>query len=618
MEIIVTITNMRYFLLLVPLAFVASTLAQPPGYFPPPSSVNYHSDTLTIYPPDSLPGDPAVLLGYNVYVDSLFYDNVQVASQNDTADYVFDITTLMPGNREFCAKAVYNSWISEPACDTGKITYGYELPFFEDWSSGDFETNQWTVSSDHWTINTANGNPSPEARFSGTPGLQDYSEVLESFAFRGDSLIIGSIFVEYDISLVSINSTGYESLAVQIYDWTTGNWHTTQIFNNQNGSFEWRNKWFRLLIGKVFKIRFVVSGVISSDIGCWSIDNIHVYRDCIGAMNLYIEENYDYNKLTWEPPQGCWGSDWIHWDDGENYDAIGTGDVVEFDVAARWTPSQLVNYDGYIISKVSFFPNETESDYTIRIWNDTNASVLLYEQTVQDPIMYEWNEISLTDTVLVDRSKELWIGYHINTQTGYPAGCDDGPAINGFGNMMFYQGEWSTLLEINQDLDYNWNIQAFFLQPEDHDFSYNIYRESNSGGFEFYDNCDHWQYYDSGIVLSDFYCYQVTMLWTKGGDTCESDPTNTACETLLLRLNDNILPSEIKIFPNPAGESINIESSDKIFSTRIYNLMGEKIREINLDDSYYQIDVTSLSNGIYFFEIETQSRTVTRKIIINH
>ena len=40
----------------------------------------------------------------------------------------------------------------------------------------------------------------------------------------------------------------------------------------------------------------------------------------------------------------------------------------------------------------------------------------------------------------------LWIGYHVQALTGYPAGTDEGPAIDGYGNMMFWEGHWQTLL----------------------------------------------------------------------------------------------------------------------------------------------------------------------------
>ncbi len=39
---------------------------------------------------------------------------------------------------------------------------------------------------------------------------------------------------------------------------------------------------------------------------------------------------------------------------------------------------------------------------------------------------------------------------------------DDGPAIDGYGNMMNFGG-WQTLLQLNPDLDYNWNISAHVM-----------------------------------------------------------------------------------------------------------------------------------------------------------
>ena len=39
---------------------------------------------------------------------------------------------------------------------------------------------------------------------------------------------------------------------------------------------------------------------------------------------------------------------------------------------------------------------------------------------------------------------------------------DDGPAIDGYGNMMNFGG-WQTLLQINPELDFNWNIAAHLV-----------------------------------------------------------------------------------------------------------------------------------------------------------
>jgi hypothetical protein len=619
MEIILTDTIMRHFILILALAFVASTLAQPPGYFPPPSSVNFHDDTLAIYPPDSLPGDPAVLIGYNVYVDSLFYDYFQVASQYDTADYIFDITTLMPGNREFCAKAVYNSWISEPTCDTGIITYGYELPFFEDWSSGDFETNHWTVSSDHWTVDTANGNPSPEARFSGTPGLQDYSEVLESFAFRSENFEVGRLTLNFDLKLQSINSTSNEKFYLQVWKSTTSSWLDVYSATNENGSFDWTNCWINLTyIGhQNIILRFIATGENSEDISSWSIDNINFKRSCFYSTDLTLEENLDYNELSWTPPTACCGA-WYHWDDGENKFAIGTGEPGEYDIAARWDPYQLIAWDGMVISEVKVYPTEQSANYSLRIWQDFNASNLICDQIIDNPVIGQWNKIALTDTIYLDATKELWVGFHVNTQTGYPFGSDDGPALDGLGNMIKIQGEWNILSYIYPELDYNWNIQVHLGSAELPNVYCNIYRQTNDGDFEYYDFVEDVTYRDNDIVLSDYYCYQVTTVWEKDGDTCESIPTNEACEVLMLQTDENSKQGKVSLFPNPASNFIRIKSDEKMININLYNILGDKLINIHPDQADLKMPVSNLQNGIFFIEIETQSRTVTRKIIINH
>ena len=71
-------TSVRLFLTSLVYAMITGVFAQPPGYFPPPSDIDFHQDTLTIYPPDSLPGDPVILLGYNILIDIVFYDNILV------------------------------------------------------------------------------------------------------------------------------------------------------------------------------------------------------------------------------------------------------------------------------------------------------------------------------------------------------------------------------------------------------------------------------------------------------------------------------------------------------------------------------------------------------------
>lgn len=598
-----------------------TAFAQPGNYYPPPSSVDYHNDTLTICPPDSLPGEPVVLMGYYIYADSVFIDNVSVTDPAGTIDYILDFTTLPPGNYTFCATAVYNEWISDSACDTAIVIYGTELPFLEDWSSGSFATLRWTTNSDHWVINSGEGNPAPTVSFQGEPGLANYEAVLESYPCNSVGMTEGMIWLDYNLKLDAIQSTGVEMLQVQVWNWQTQVWYTVTEYNNYDGSFSWASERVDIksnAMNNVFKVRFLATGENSAVISSWSIDNIHIYRYCYPPHDLEIEENWEYNKLIWMGNNAINPFEWIHWDDGVNSgNSIGTGTAAEFDVAARWSAIQLPIYSGYFLIDIAFFPAENEANYNLRVWTGSGPDTLVVDQPVISPVINQWNYVHVDNPVEIDSTKDLWIGYHISTPTGYPAGVDDGPAINGYGNMIYFDSTWSTLLEIDPGLNFNWNITGHINGYNySTDETFYIYRDKNQEGFEFYDLTNHWEYIDSNIVLSDYYCYKVTEIWADVSDTCESVPTDTACEVVMLGTGQQEKDKTIRVFPNPAANRINIEAEEEIREVRLYNLLGEELLKLEIGNSDGEVDVRGLKNGIYFVEVLTASRTYKSKVLI--
>lgn len=75
------------------------------------------------------------------------------------------------------------------------------------------------------------------------------------------------------------------------------------------------------------------------------------------------------------------------------------------------------------------------------------------------------------------------------------------------------------------------------------------------------------------------------------------------------------------IFPNPAGESISIIPFNELQNAKlsITNLLGEVIlsAQINGQDRI-SVNVSSMSNGIYFATIQSEGFNCTRKIIVTH
>jgi len=100
----------------------------------------------------------------------------------------------------------------------------------------------------------------------------------------------GHIYLEYDIALESIDTSGLVNLFVQIWNHTSDSYHTVASYNNQNGSFGWIRDTIDIRpfsMNKIFKLRFLAEGRENSeDINFWGIDNINLYRKCDNYLNI--------------------------------------------------------------------------------------------------------------------------------------------------------------------------------------------------------------------------------------------------------------------------------------------------------------------------------------------
>jgi hypothetical protein len=168
-------------------------------------------------------------------------------------------------------------------------------------------------------------------------------------------------------------------------------------------------------------------------------------------------------NLSWVAPVIPFET-WLHWDDGVCTGTVGFGTATVIYVSARWYASDLSTYSGKYITKVSFVPTDAGSTYTIRIRKGSNGSTFLLDQVATNLNYGTWNTVTLTTPLLIDITKELWVGYKItNIPAGAAiAGVDAGPAHNNYGNKYSSNGIiWSTLT------NNNWNIQAFITDAAD-------------------------------------------------------------------------------------------------------------------------------------------------------
>ncbi|WP_250432844.1 T9SS type A sorting domain-containing protein [Hanstruepera flava] len=78
---------------------------------------------------------------------------------------------------------------------------------------------------------------------------------------------------------------------------------------------------------------------------------------------------------------------------------------------------------------------------------------------------------------------------------------------------------------------------------------------------------------------------------------------------------DEFSKEEVSVYPNPVLDRLNIESTSPVTSISIYNILGKKVKEIQSDNPIKEIDMTSLSNGIYLIKVSAENKTQTIKVI---
>jgi len=497
---------------------------------------------------------------------------------------------------------------------------GYNLPFLEDWSSGSLETHQWTQENDFWSVSTETGHSAPAVKFYISDFSDDYFEPLTSDIFIADSFIEGTVHMEYEVKLQCSGSCGSNYLYPEYWDWDLQAWIIAgEKIKSVFGSFDWKvyTSWLQNAKGKSFRIRFVAEGMGQSGTISWFIDNIHVYRTCFAPQNLVTEINEDQNiELNWNTTIGCGEVSWLGFDTYWDGNSIGTGGSAVFDVAARWTPDMLVDYEGNTVSGIYFFPAETDAAYTVRVWQGDTAT-LMYEQAVPAPVINEWNFVPMADPISIDISQDLWVGYHVDANSGYPAGVDAGPAENGFGNMMKWQGQWKTLVEINPDLEFNWLIEALVVEDGPLYCNNRIYRKVNDGEyFRIGDIAMDNNFVDEDADLANLNCYRVTNVFAKDNDTCESFYSNEACIQPFSVSENASASTELNVYPIPADNDLFIEMTPGALDLKLFDMTGKMVLFINQPQSKLSLDVHTFHGGIYLLKISYDEDFLIRKVIV--
>lgn len=164
-------------------------------------------------------------------------------------------------------------------------------------------------------------------------------------------------------------------------------------------------------------------------------------------------------------------TDWLHWDDGINFNSIGLNSAGIYQTAARFESTDIGSYGAHQITMVKVYINDLPVSATIKIWQGINSSNLTeYVSQSFTPVANSWNIVELASPYDVNINEELWFGVEWSDPGTdvFPVGIDANTNFDGKGNMLRLNvgdpNAWQPLS--NYNIDGDWNVQAYLAPAQ--------------------------------------------------------------------------------------------------------------------------------------------------------
>lgn len=158
-----------------------------------------------------------------------------------------------------------------------------------------------------------------------------------------------------------------------------------------------------------------------------------------------------------------------------------------------------------------------------------------------------------------------------------------------------YQSECFTMAP--GDTTFN---SSLFLEYAPHDIDHSMYFQLKAPSTT----------YDFQIEFDQNVYFLVTYYfgYDNPADTSNTTSTNSTNQPFPI----------IKLFPMPAREYINIESTDEIKFLEVFNLTGKRLLTEQVNSSSAKINTNQLSPGMYFIKIETKNGWSIQNFAVAH
>ena len=74
--------------------------------------------------------------------------------------------------------------------------------------------------------------------------------------------------------------------------------------------------------------------------------------------------------------------------------------------------------------------------------------------------------------------------------------------------------------------------------------------------------------------------------------------------------------NQVSVYPNPATEMLYVDCKLKNATLYIIDIIGNKIKQVVVENELTTIDISGLSKGVYFLNVKTANNVITKKFIV--
>ena len=99
---------------------------------------------------------------------------------------------------------------------------------------------------------------------------------------------------------------------------------------------------------------------------------------------------------------------------------------------------------------------------------------------------------------------------------------------------------------------------------------------------------------------------------------CQASPCSGVSSNCTSTGINEIEKANIKVFPNPARDFINISTNDYISSVLIFDITGKMVQKIEVSgDNTVLVDSSLMNSGVYFYTVQVETgEVITGKVFI--